>query len=196
MKVETSALYNASFYYKVPQESNFSGDATIALQSSSGDVLASATVPISGSQTEWTQVAAELTPSSSAGDVNNVFTVTLDGAAAAGLTIDFALFSLFPPTFKDRPNGLRPDIAQALVDMGPSFFRLPGGNNLVGYFLVALSSFTNAVFRKETASRPDGSGTRPSGASSIVLGKLLYFPLAQNIDNFAQSPGHLGIHKH
>ncbi|KAI4521773.1 glycoside hydrolase [Schizophyllum commune Loenen D] len=132
IKVTESTTYNASFYYKVPEESNFSGDATIALQSSSGDVLASATIPISGAQTEWTQVAAELTPSSSAGDVNNVFTVTLDGEAAAGLTVDFALFSLFPPTFKDRPNGLRPDIAQALVDMGPSFFRLPGGNNLEG----------------------------------------------------------------
>ncbi|KAL1668200.1 glycoside hydrolase superfamily [Schizophyllum commune] len=132
IKVTESTTYNASFYYKVPEESIFSGDATIALQSSSGDVLASATIPISGAQTEWTQVAAELTPSSSAGDVNNVFTVTLDGEAAAGLTVDFALFSLFPPTFKDRPNGLRPDIAQALVDMGPSFFRLPGGNNLEG----------------------------------------------------------------
>ncbi|KAL1739051.1 glycoside hydrolase superfamily, partial [Schizophyllum fasciatum] len=132
IKVDESATYNASFYYKVPQGSNFSGNATVTLQSSSGDALALATVPISGSQAEWTQVSAELKPSSSASDVNNLFTVTFDGSAAAGLTIDFALFSLFPPTFKDRPNGLRADIAQALVDMGPSFFRLPGGNNLEG----------------------------------------------------------------
>ncbi|KAL1732387.1 glycoside hydrolase superfamily, partial [Schizophyllum commune] len=161
IKVTESTTYNASFYYKVPQESNFSGDATIALQSSSGDVLASATVPISGAQTEWTQVAAELTPSSSAGDVNNVFTVTFDGEAASGLTIYFALFSLFPPTFKDRPNGLRPDIAQALVDMGPSFFRLPGGNNLVGDQPgSAIPAATNVVCRRATASRPAGI---PSG---------------------------------
>ncbi|KAL1740220.1 glycoside hydrolase superfamily [Schizophyllum fasciatum] len=132
IKVDESATYNASFYYKVPQGSNFSGNATVTLQSSSGDALALATVPISGLQAEWTQVSAELKPSSSASDVNNLFTVTFDGSAAAGLTIDFALFSLFPPTFKDRPNGLRADIAQALVDMGPSFFRLPGGNNLEG----------------------------------------------------------------
>ncbi|KAL1759357.1 alpha-L-arabinofuranosidase C-terminus-domain-containing protein, partial [Schizophyllum commune] len=156
IKVTGSTTYNASFYYKVPQESNFSGDATIALQSSSGDVLASATVPISGSQTEWTQVAAELTPSSSAGDVNNVFTVTLDGAAAAGLTIDFALFSLFPPTFKDRPNGLRPDIAQALVDMGPSFFRLPGGNNLEGNSIATRWKWNETV--GSLLDRPGGLG--------------------------------------
>lgn len=112
--------------------------------------------------------------------MNNVFTVTFDGEAAAGVTIDFALFSLFPPTFKDRPNGLRQDIAQALVDMGPSFFRLPGGNNLVGYSisLVELSAFTNSMSRKETASRPGGSGTRPLGASSTVLGKHLQCHLA------------------
>ncbi|KAF7797072.1 hypothetical protein EIP86_008264 [Pleurotus ostreatoroseus] len=42
------------------------------------------------------------------------------------------MFSLFPPTFKNRPNGMRVDIAETLVEMGPKFFRFPGGNNLEG----------------------------------------------------------------
>jgi hypothetical protein len=37
--------------------------------------------------------------------------VTVDGASASGQTIFFSLFSLFPPTFKNRPNGMRMDIA-------------------------------------------------------------------------------------
>lgn len=35
--------------------------------------------------------------------------------------------SLFPPTFKNRPNGCRPQLAQMLADMHPKFMRFPGG---------------------------------------------------------------------
>ncbi len=47
-------------------------------------------------------------------------------------TVWFSLVSLFPPTYKDRPNGLRPDIMQLLADMKPAFLRFPGGNYLEG----------------------------------------------------------------
>ena len=42
------------------------------------------------------------------------------------------LVSLFPPTWNDRPNGLRPDLMQMLVDLKPKFLRFPGGNYLEG----------------------------------------------------------------
>ncbi len=42
------------------------------------------------------------------------------------------LVSLFPPTLKNRPNGLRPDLMQMMVDMKPKFLRFPGGNYLEG----------------------------------------------------------------
>jgi len=130
-------------------ESDFDGEATVILQTSSGDVLASASVPLSGSQTEWASANVTLTPSETLNTTDNVFAITFDGAAAAGESINFALLSLFPPTFKDRENGMRIDIAevriisrvsctfctdhlsQALLGMSPSFFRFPGGNNLV-----------------------------------------------------------------
>lgn len=34
-------------------------------------------------------------------------------------TLDFNLISLFPPTYKDRKNGLRIDIAEALEGLNP-----------------------------------------------------------------------------
>lgn len=40
--------------------------------------------------------------------------------------------SLFPPTFKGRPNGNRPDLMKMLIDMRPRFLRFPGGNYLEG----------------------------------------------------------------
>ncbi len=53
-----------------------------------------------------------LKPSKTASNTNNTFTVTVDGKEAAGETINFAMFSLFPPTFKGRANGMRMDVAQ------------------------------------------------------------------------------------
>jgi alpha-N-arabinofuranosidase len=47
-------------------------------------------------------------------------------------TVWFGLVSLFPPTWKDRPNGLRRDLMQLLVDLKPAFLRFPGGNYLEG----------------------------------------------------------------
>ncbi len=38
------------------------------------------------------------------------------------------MVSLFPAkTFKNRPNGLRPDLAQIVADLKPGFIRGPGG---------------------------------------------------------------------
>lgn len=37
------------------------------------------------------------------------------------------MISLFPPTFKNRPNGMRPQLAQMLMELHPRFMRFPGG---------------------------------------------------------------------
>lgn len=110
IKVDSSWTYKASFYYKVPTKSNFRGTLTVGLQSSAGRLLASKRVSISGSTTSWTHVQLSLRPLLSAKDTKNSFVVTVDGAA--GQTINFAMFSLFPPTYKNRPNGMRKDLAE------------------------------------------------------------------------------------
>ncbi len=40
--------------------------------------------------------------------------------------------SLFPPTYKGRPNGNRPDLMNMLTELHPKFLRFPGGNYLEG----------------------------------------------------------------
>ncbi len=42
-------------------------------------------------------------------------------------TFQLDVVSLFPPTFKGRENGMRPDLAHMLADMQPKFMRFPGG---------------------------------------------------------------------
>ncbi|MDE6337180.1 MAG: arabinosidase, partial [Muribaculaceae bacterium] len=51
--------------------------------------------------------------------------VTLTADKAGEFQLD--VVSLFPPTFKGRENGMRPDLAQMLADMNPTFMRFPGG---------------------------------------------------------------------
>nr|6ZPS_AAA Chain AAA, MgGH51 [Meripilus giganteus]6ZPV_AAA Chain AAA, MgGH51 [Meripilus giganteus]6ZPW_AAA Chain AAA, MgGH51 [Meripilus giganteus]6ZPX_AAA Chain AAA, MgGH51 [Meripilus giganteus]6ZPY_AAA Chain AAA, MgGH51 [Meripilus giganteus]6ZPZ_AAA Chain AAA, MgGH51 [Meripilus giganteus]6ZQ0_AAA Chain AAA, MgGH51 [Meripilus giganteus]6ZQ1_AAA Chain AAA, MgGH51 [Meripilus giganteus] len=132
IKVDSTWTYKASLFFRFPTSSSFSGALTVGLQTNAGRVLAQNSTQIRGTTTKWTQINLELHPTASAPDVSNSFFVTIDGAAGAGQTINFAMFSLFPPTFKNRPNGLRADIAETLAEMGPSFFRFPGGNNLEG----------------------------------------------------------------
>ncbi|KAK0218701.1 glycoside hydrolase superfamily [Armillaria fumosa] len=131
MKFTAGNTYNASFYYRFPESANFIGELDVSLQTSEGIVLASASVSVSGDQTSWKQVFVSLTSDITPDAADNVFVVTADGAAASRLTINFAMFSLFPPTFNNRSNGMRIDIAETLQTMKPSFFRFPGGNNLV-----------------------------------------------------------------
>ena len=113
IKVDNSWTYNASFFYKFAPGSTFSGKLTASLIGIDGTVFASESVNARGaSTTDWTEFFVHLKPKSSAPNTNNTFTVTLDGTAANNETVFFSLFSLFPPTFKNRPNGMRVDIAE------------------------------------------------------------------------------------
>ncbi|PSK48596.1 hypothetical protein B9Z65_110 [Elsinoe australis] len=121
--------YQASFYIKSVANATFRVD----LRSIEDEVFGSAEVSLTASP-NWQQLNATITPSSQAPNANNTFAVTFDGAEVAGQTMYFNLVSLFPPTFKDRPNGLRRDIAEAMNEMGAKFLRFPGGNNLEGNY--------------------------------------------------------------
>ncbi|KAH6900844.1 arabinofuranosidase [Coprinopsis sp. MPI-PUGE-AT-0042] len=131
-KVTEGTTYKASFYYRFPTASSFSGSITVELQTSSGQVLGSALVPASASKTNWNQVTFDLPATASGPATDNQFAVTVDAMELSGQSIHFAMFSLFPPTFRDRANGMRKDLAEALYELKPSFFRFPGGNNLEG----------------------------------------------------------------
>lgn len=73
-------------------------------------------VTLVGSQTSWAQIDTKIKPTISAAALTNNFVLTVNGEEASGETIHFAMFSLFPPTFKNRPNGMRIDIAEVSKD--------------------------------------------------------------------------------
>ncbi|MGE5608237.1 MAG: alpha-L-arabinofuranosidase C-terminal domain-containing protein [Bacillota bacterium] len=93
---------------------------TLRLESKNGEVLAEASMQVVGRQ--WQRLNATLTPTRTVNDARFV----LLAIAKGGIALD--MISLFPgKTFRNRHNGLRADLAQALADLKPKFVRFPGG---------------------------------------------------------------------
>jgi alpha-L-arabinofuranosidase len=65
-------------------------------------------------------------------------------------TYDFDMVSLFPEhTFKNRPNGMRADLAQMVADLKPSFVRFPGGCIVEGKNLANRYRWKDTIGRVE-----------------------------------------------
>jgi alpha-L-arabinofuranosidase len=110
--------YELSFWAR---GEGFNGPLAASLETTEGGAL-SGTAKISGITSEWKQFKATLTGSKSSPQARFVL------AAGAKGKVWLDLVSLFPQkTFKNRPNGLRPDIAQLIADLKPGFVRFPGG---------------------------------------------------------------------
>ena len=111
--------YNLNFYAR--SAGDYTGPLTVALQSEDGTILAAHTFN-TVKDTQWKKYSCALTPNATDGKAQFVFRFGSTGK----LWIDFV--SLFPKeTFKNRPNGLRKDLAQYLADLKPAFVRWPGG---------------------------------------------------------------------
>ncbi len=95
-------------------------DLSITLETPKGKVLAAGKISVSSP--DWKKYSATLTATESTDSA----TVTILAATKGKLCLD--VVSLFPKkTFKNRSNGLRPDLAQTVADLKPRFIRFPGG---------------------------------------------------------------------
>lgn len=93
---------------------------TVRLEDAAGGLLASAT--LAALADGWQPYTATLKPAASVSDARLVLLSGQPGRVA------FDMVSLFPAkTFKNRPNGLRADLAQTIADLRPKFVRFPGG---------------------------------------------------------------------
>ncbi|MCS7309428.1 MAG: carbohydrate binding domain-containing protein, partial [Armatimonadetes bacterium] len=116
--VERGKQYRLSVYARCDER--FRGELQFSLQGADGRVYAQHTVR--GIGAEWKRFSGVMT--SRATDTKARLVVT---ASAPG-TVWLDMVSLMPAdTFKGRPNGLRRDLAQMLVELKPSFLRFPGG---------------------------------------------------------------------
>ena len=118
INVVQGETYNLSFY---AHTNKYTGPLTVLLQSADGNVLASYRFK-SIAAASWKKYSCTLQARQSDGAAK--FVMNFGGTGTVWL--DFV--SLFPEkTFKNRPNGMRADLAQYLADLRPSFVRWPGG---------------------------------------------------------------------
>lgn len=100
---------------------DYKGKITALLLSEKDEVLASAPIEISGSGT-WNDVHQMMRPAAT--DAKGKLALEFDGPGT--VYVDYV--SLFPEkTFRNRPNGLRNDVAEMLAGLQPAFVRWPGG---------------------------------------------------------------------
>jgi alpha-L-arabinofuranosidase len=115
--------YNGSFWAL----GDYSGKFTLSLKSAiTSDVWDSVDIPSKCKAGQWVQHTFTLHPKA-APNSNNTFVLEFEAGKGS---LNLNLISLFPPTYNNRPNGLRPDIMEGLKGLNPSFLRMPGGNNM------------------------------------------------------------------
>lgn len=126
MAARPNTTYKGSFYAKA--DSSAVGPVNVTLVSNtSGQPLATATSqPLS---TEWKRYEYSFaTGPKVEASAENHLQLTVSHPGKIWLT----LVSLFPPTYKNRENGNRPDLMERMAAMHPTFLREPGGNYLEG----------------------------------------------------------------
>ena len=100
--------------------SGFEGPLTLTLESREGTVYGKHTVD--ALTADWKTYQCTFTASQT--DPRARLVIAAHGRGTFWLD----MVSLFPSkTWKDRPNGLRPDLAGMLADLKPAFVRFPGG---------------------------------------------------------------------
>ena len=127
LAVRPKTTYQVSFYARTTP--GFAGSLTVSLENPDGSQTY-AQAQKSKLTADWKRYAVTLRTGadSPAEPVLGRFVVTSDRPGTVWLN----LVSLMPPTYKNRPDGFRPDLMQKMADMKPAFLRLPGGNYVEG----------------------------------------------------------------
>lgn len=164
-----------------------SGDATVEVslvdESTMEEHQEFATAELKVSGNEWKKYELVLKPAKTVQKAN--LRLLLKGKNSVALEH----VSLFPKhTFKDRDNGMRRDLAQALYDLHPGVFRFPGGCIVEGSSLDQRYQWKNSIGPVEN--RPL-NGNRwlstfnyrlfPDYYQSYGLGFYEYFLLSEDI---------------
>jgi len=141
MGIKGGEEYRFSFWGRVPEGGN-GGSLTIEIinpYSIGSQAIATTEVDIYGEQ--WNKYEVELNPEATVEKAQlRIFLSSPDAK------VDIEHISLFPKnTWKGRENGLRNDLAQALYDLHPGFFRFPGGCIVEGTDLETRYKWKNSV---------------------------------------------------
>jgi alpha-L-arabinofuranosidase len=118
MNLAQGQVYELSLFARGAD--GFAGPLSVSLESTNGEIYAQAKTSSLGS--EWKDYHFNLVPHQSDPQARLVIRTSRPG------TFCLDMVSLFPKkTWKNRPNGLRGDLAEMLAGLKPAFVRFPGG---------------------------------------------------------------------
>jgi len=168
------ATYNLGLYARAA--SGFSGNITVSLESANG-ATTYAQSTVSGLTTSWQHFAFVLVPNATDPAARLALRISQNGL----VYLDFV--SLFPAlTFNNRTNGLRPDLANMLVNLKPSFMRFPGGSWVDG------TSLANAYHWELTVGDPANRTPRNNVWGYVVDNGLGYHEYLQMCEDIGALP--------
>lgn len=171
MGLKKGEAYKLSFFAR--SSPGFKGDLEARLESAAGKVYAAGS--ISGLTSDWKRFALTLT--SDAADPSARLSIVTSSPGTFWLDV----VSLFPSdTWRNRPNGMRSDLAELLSDLKPAFFRFPGGCFVEG------GDYLRDAFHWKTAlgdiaERPGHANARWGYWSTDGLGLHEYLQFAEDL---------------
>lgn len=112
--------YKVSFWVRTLDRWN--GELELSLERQDGTSLGKTTVQIEpATDTDWKKYTTTIVST----DNEEKGWFAIRGSKAGTIYLD--MVSLFPPTYKNRENGCRKDLAEMLAKIQPKFMRFPGG---------------------------------------------------------------------
>lgn len=118
MSVQAGSAYALRYFLR---PGSFQGRIHAELVAENGKALSSSVLTTVKPGGTWREIKGSL----KAGGTDPSAQLRLRFEGSGTLQLDWV--SLFPPTWKKQENGLRPDLAQYLEGLKPSFIRFPGG---------------------------------------------------------------------
>jgi hypothetical protein len=170
--LKNNTTYQVSFWAKKGR--NFVGTLKAKLESNDGAVYAES--GIFKPTANWQHFACNLTASgltSAAGDNRFVLYASTTG------DVYFDVVTVMPPTWKNRPNGLRPDLAEKLAALKLKYVQFPGGCTAESASMEVSWNWKNSIGPIEQ--RPGSTRNRWGYKNDLYFGLDEYFQLCEDL---------------
>jgi alpha-L-arabinofuranosidase len=172
IKLVNGTKYKVSFWAR--RGENFKGSIIARLEGNDGKVYArSAELRPTGN---WQHFTCDLT----AGGITKVSgenRLVLYATSAGDVYFD--VITLMPPTWKNRPNGLRPDLAEMLAALEMKFIQFPGGCTAESYTMDTCWNWKNSVGPIEE--RAGSTRSRWAYKNDLFFGLDEYLQLSEDL---------------
>jgi alpha-L-arabinofuranosidase len=172
MGLRNNTTYKASFWAR--KSPPFSGTIRVSLESNDGAVYAQSAdfEPT----TEWKHFTCDLTTRG----ITNVSGANRFVIYASGIgQVYFDVVTLMPPTWKNRPNGLRLDLAEKLAALKLKYIQFPGGCTAESGSMAVCWNWKNSIGPLEQ--RPGSTRNRWGYKNDLYFGLDEYLQLCGDL---------------